>query len=114
LLEVHDANELARALRAEVTVIGVNNRDLHTFEVSVETAAGLAARVPAGRLLVAESGLRDHADVERLAACGVDAVLVGESLLRREDVGAGVTALMRPVPLVAGRPVAGARREEDR
>ncbi len=67
LLEVHDEAELARALAVEGAVIGVNNRDLRTFAVSLETTDRLAGLVPAGRLLVSESGIRDHADVVKLA-----------------------------------------------
>jgi len=100
LLEVHDATEIDRALACDAAIIGVNNRDLRTFAVSLETAMELAGSVPAGRLLVAESGIWNHADVERLAARGVDGVLVGESLLRSSDVGEAVRALMRPTPPV--------------
>ncbi len=97
LLEVHDVGEMTRALALEDVVIGINSRDLRTFEVSLETSVRLAALVPPDRLLVAESGIRDRADVERLAAVGVDAVLVGESLLRTEDVKGAVAELARYV-----------------
>jgi indole-3-glycerol phosphate synthase len=105
LLEVHDEAELARALAVEGAVIGVNNRDLRTFAVSLETTERLAGLVPAGRLLVSESGIRDHAEVVRLASLGVDGVLVGESLLREPDVGAAARALMEPLPSVGARQV---------
>jgi indole-3-glycerol phosphate synthase len=85
LVEVHDEAELDRALRIEPRVIGVNNRDLHTFNVDLETTAHLRAQVPADVILVAESGIHTRADVERLAAIGVDAILVGESLVQAED-----------------------------
>ena len=112
LLEVHDDRELSRALQFESAIIGVNNRDLRTFTVSLETTACLAGLVPPGRLLVGESGIRDRTDVERLGSCGVDAVLVGESILRDPDVGGAVWRLMHPVPVVADRPVGQALREE--
>ncbi|NLE11673.1 MAG: indole-3-glycerol-phosphate synthase, partial [Actinobacteria bacterium] len=112
LLEVHDAAELARALSFDGVVIGVNNRDLRSFEVSLETTLELAGRVPAERLLVGESGIRGRTDVEMLAACGVDAVLVGETILRDADVGQAVRSLMDPVPVVATRPVGQAQRED--
>jgi indole-3-glycerol phosphate synthase len=103
LLEVHDASEMARALNVEDAVIGINNRDLRTFEVSLQTSLRLAGLVPPGRLLVAESGIKDRADVEELASAGVDAVLVGESLLRQIEVRAAVAALVDPPVEVARR-----------
>jgi indole-3-glycerol phosphate synthase len=92
----------------------VNNRDLHTFDVSLETTVRLARVVPVGRLLVAESGIRDHDDVKRLARAGVDAVLVGESLLRREDIATAVSALAHPVPVKPRRPDGVPETEEVR
>ena len=112
LLEVHDAMELDRALACDAAIIGVNNRDLHTFSVSLEATVELARSVPAERLLVAESGIWHHSDVERLASCGVDAVLVGESLLRSSDVGEAVQALMFPTPPACPRPIDHARKKE--
>ena len=103
LLEVHDASEMARALEVEDVAIGINNRDLRTFEVSLQTSLRLAGLVPAHRLLVAESGIKDRADVEALASAGVDAVLVGESLLRQGEAAAAVSALVHPPPEVARR-----------
>lgn len=97
LVEVHDGGELERALAADAGIVGVNNRDLATFRTELEVVLELAPRVPAGRVLVAESGIRDGADVDRLAAAGVDAILVGESLMRAGDVAAAAAAL-------AGRP----------
>jgi indole-3-glycerol phosphate synthase len=88
LLEVHNEADLERAVTVEGVVLGINNRDLRTFQVSLETTERLAGLVPAGRLLVSESGIRDYDDVRRMAAAGVDAVLVGESLLRAGDVRA--------------------------
>lgn len=81
LVEVHDEVELQRAIAIGADVIGVNQRDLRTFDVDRDLAATLAARMPDGIVKVAESGIRDHGDVVRLAAAGYDAVLVGESLV---------------------------------
>ena len=103
LLEVHDAHEMSRALALDGVIIGVNNRDLRTFTVSLQTTVELAGLVPSGRLLVGESGVWTHTDVERLAAAGVDGVLVGESLLRHPDVETAVRELMHPVPAVTPR-----------
>jgi indole-3-glycerol phosphate synthase len=85
LVEVHTAEELTRALDAGAHVVGVNNRDLRTFEVSLETSVKLAALAPADVLLVSESGLRGAGDIDRLRACGFRAFLVGETLMRAED-----------------------------
>ncbi|HET8819736.1 MAG TPA: indole-3-glycerol phosphate synthase TrpC [Xanthomonadaceae bacterium] len=98
LLEAHDAAELDRALRilpahGRVPLLGVNNRDLRTFEVSLETTLRLRGGVPADRLLVAESGIRTPADVERLREAGVPAFLVGEAFMREPDPGAALRAL---------------------
>lgn len=94
LVEVHDERELDRALTAGVTLVGVNNRDLHTFRVELATAERLAARVPAGVVTVGESGIERAADVRRLAAAGVDAILVGESLVKARDRAAAIAALL--------------------
>ena len=85
LVEVHDATELDRALAAGSSVIGVNQRDLHTFRVDRGRALALVARIPAGIVAVAESGIRDAADAARLAEAGYDAILVGETLVRAVD-----------------------------
>lgn len=114
LLEVHDEAEMRRALSLDDVVIGVNNRDLRTFEVSLDTTVRLAGLVPGNRLLVGESGIRDHEDVVRLATHGVDAVLVGESILSAPDVGSAIGALMRPVPPVDSRPRGSSQKEEAR
>jgi indole-3-glycerol phosphate synthase len=94
LVEVHDEAELQRALAVGPSLVGVNNRDLRTFRVDLETTARLRPLVPAGVVVVAESGVRTRADVERLAAVGVDAVLVGEALVRAPDVGHKVQELI--------------------
>ena len=85
LIEVHTAAELGRAAAAGARVVGVNNRDLRTFEVSLETSVRLAELAPAGALLVSESGLRGAGDVDRLRSHGFRAFLVGETLMRAED-----------------------------
>ena len=105
LVEVHDAPELERALAAGAAIVGVNNRDLATFRTALDVVLGLAPRVPAGRVLVAESGIRTTADVDRLAQAGVDAILVGESLMRAGDVAAAAGALAAR-PRSAGERVA--------
>ncbi len=93
LVEVHDEAELERALKIAPRVIGVNNRNLHTFEVDLETTARLRPLVPADVVLVAESGVHTRADVARLAAIGADAMLVGEALVRATDVGQKIRQL---------------------
>jgi indole-3-glycerol phosphate synthase len=94
LVEVHDAAELERVLRCTQTpLVGVNNRNLRSFEVSLDTTLDLLPRMPAGRLLVTESGIGTHADVVRLRAAGVHAFLVGEAFMRAEDPGAALAAL---------------------
>ncbi len=94
LVEAHDAEEVARAVRSGAAVIGINNRDLKTFTLDRELAARLRADIPADRVVVAESGIRDAADVARLRGAGVDAMLVGETLMRAEDPGATLRALL--------------------
>jgi len=93
LVEVHNERELEAALSAGADLIGINNRDLRTFEVSIEATERLAPRVPGNVLLVAESGIKTRADIERLSACGVKAVLVGEALLRASDIESATRAL---------------------
>ncbi len=87
LCEVHDADELARALDIGFDMIGVNNRDLRTFEVKLETAESLAPLLPAGVVKVAESGMRNGRDIRRLRDAGYDAFLIGESLMEAEHPG---------------------------
>ena len=94
LVEVHAPPELEAALASGAAVIGINNRDLRTFEVSLETTLGLLPDVPASTVLVSESGISDPAQVARLAAAGVDAILVGEGLLRHADVRSALRSLM--------------------
>ena len=93
LVEVHTAEELRRALDAGASIVGVNNRNLRTFEVSLETSIELAAHAPAETVLVSESGLRCAGDVDRLRAHGFRAFLVGETLMRAEDPEAALRYL---------------------
>jgi indole-3-glycerol phosphate synthase len=90
LVEVHDATEMERASALGAGLVGVNNRDLRTFDVDLAVTERLAAAAPPGALLVAESGIFAAADVRRVAAAGASAILVGESLMRQSDV-AGAT-----------------------
>jgi indole-3-glycerol phosphate synthase len=95
LVELYEPANLPRVLEAGATLIGVNNRNLHTFEVDLEHSIRMRREVPDDCVLVAESGIKTHADVERLEAAGVNAILVGESLTREPDIGAAVDRLLR-------------------
>jgi indole-3-glycerol phosphate synthase len=94
LVEVHDEHELDRALAAGATLVGVNNRNLRTLAVDVEASFRLAARMPAGVLAVAESGLRTGADVRRLREVGYRAFLIGERFMSAADPGAALAGLL--------------------
>jgi indole-3-glycerol phosphate synthase len=93
LVEVHDGSELDRALRLRTPLIGINNRDLRTFETKLETTLGLLPRVPADRILVSESGILAPHDVARMQGAGVNAFLVGEAFMRAPDPGGALRAL---------------------
>ena len=93
LVEVHDAAELDRALALDTALIGINNRNLRTFDVSLATTLDLLPRVPAGRLIVTESGIHAPSDVATMRARGVDAFLVGEAFMRVPDPGAALARL---------------------
>lgn len=98
LVELYDPDNLPRVLEAGATLIGVNNRDLRTFEIDLEHTLRLRERIPEECVLVSESGIHDRADVERLERAGVDAMLVGESLMASPDIGAAVDRLLgRPL-----------------
>ena len=93
LVEVHTSRETADALTTGARLVGVNNRDLHTFTTDLGTSERIRPLVPAERTLVAESGIHRREDVARLRACGIDTFLVGEAFMRREDPGAGLREL---------------------
>jgi len=93
LVEVHTAAELEKALACSCRIIGINNRDLHTFRTDVATTLELLRHIPPGYLVVSESGLQDHATLVRLASHGVAAFLIGESLMRQADIGAKLDEL---------------------
>ena len=97
LIEVHNAAEVERALALEPRLIGVNNRDLRTFHVTLDTTAALRPRIPAGVVAVAESGIHTPEDVARLVAIGVDAMLVGEALVTAENVGEKIKSLLSDI-----------------
>ena len=103
LIEVHDQAELDRAARLKSPLIGINNRNLHTFEVTLDTTRQLARRVPEDRLIVAESGLYTPDDLADLAQYGARCFLIGESLMRQEDVTAATRAILaRPLTAQGG------------
>jgi indole-3-glycerol phosphate synthase len=98
LAEVHDAAELDRALRLDVRMIGINNRNLKTLQIDLRTTETLASKVPGDRLVIAESGIRRPEDLDRLAAVGARCFLVGETLMREPDVTAATRRLLRLPP----------------
>ncbi len=93
LVEVHDGAELDRALKLRTPLVGINNRNLRTFEVTLDTTLGLLPRVPADRLLVTESGILSAADVQRMRAANVHAFLIGEAFMRQPDPGVALATL---------------------
>jgi indole-3-glycerol phosphate synthase len=93
LVEAHDARELERALATPARLIGINNRNLRTFQTSLDTTLNLRDRIPADRLLITESGIHSRADVQRMRAANINAFLVGEAFMRAEDPGAELQRL---------------------
>ena len=93
LVEVHDAEELQRALKLKTPLVGINNRNLRTFEVSLDTTLGMLKDVPADRLLITESGILNRADVQKMRDANVHAFLVGEAFMRAPDPGAALAEL---------------------
>ena len=106
LVEVHDEREIERALRAGAAIIGINNRDLRTFVTTLEVTEQLRPCIPPGPIVVSESGIQSVSDIERLASAGVDAVLVGEALMRSGDVDSSTRAFSTVPAVVSGRPLA--------
>ena len=96
LVEVHDEPELHRALKLKTALLGINNRNLRTFEVSLDTTLGMLPTVPVDKLLITESGILSRADVERMRAAQVHAFLVGEAFMRAPDPGAALADLFKP------------------
>ncbi len=94
LVECHDAEQLPRVLDAGAPLVGINNRNLRTFETRLEQTLNLMPQIPTGVTVVSESGIRTPSDLRTLAAAGVHAVLVGESLMRSPDVGAALRSLI--------------------
>lgn len=97
LAETHDESELERVLALDFDIIGINNRNLKTFEVTLETTARLAGMVPEGKVIVSESGIKDNADMKTVRSYGADAVLIGETLMRSGNIGATLAALRENV-----------------
>lgn len=94
LVEVHTNQELDRALNLGAQIIGINNRDLHTFEVSLETSRKLIPKIPSHKIVVAESGMATNADIKEMKILGADAVLIGETFMRESQIGSKIDEVM--------------------
>ena len=94
LCEVHSEGELDKALECEARIIGINNRDLTTFSVDLDTSITLAASIPADRVIVSESGIRYRSDIDRLTNAGIHAFLIGETLMTSDDMGGTLQELL--------------------
>ena len=95
LVEVHNEQELDRALKLDAEIIGINNRNLNTFEVDLQTSETLIPKIPKDKIIVAESGFHTHEDILRIYDAGANAVLIGEAFMKAEDVGAKVQEMMQ-------------------
>jgi indole-3-glycerol phosphate synthase len=96
IVEVHNLEELGRVLHTEAEIIGINNRDLKTFKTDIMTTTRLAKEIPEDRIVVSESGIRSREDILRLRETGVNAFLIGESLMRERDIGRKLAELLSP------------------
>ena len=94
LVEVHDEDDLARALEAGATIIGINNRDLNTFNIDLSTTERLKPLIPADRIVVSESGIRNRADIQKLREWGINAALIGEALMSAPDIASKMKDLL--------------------
>ena len=101
-MEVHNAEEMDRALTLKSPLLGINNRNLHNFEVTLDITRELARQVPEGKLIVAESGLFEPTDLSDLARYGARCFLIGESLMRQDDVAAATRHILSDKPLTGG------------
>ncbi|MBZ0165312.1 MAG: indole-3-glycerol phosphate synthase TrpC, partial [Candidatus Omnitrophica bacterium] len=98
LVEVHDEQELERVLGLGAQIIGINNRNLHTFEVTLETCRQLIPKIPSGKIIVAESGIKTHDDIRELHELGAHAALIGETFMRAADIGQKISDVMGEWP----------------